>query len=87
MANLQDTLVSQNDSRYKLPNKDLLQKFAVLAEGNEDERAKATKVIIDHLTAQQSPSSKARKLVTFTYLVGFTAVYLIYGGIHIYDRA
>lgn len=83
MANLQDKLVSQYDSRYKLPNKELLQKFAVLAEGNDDERAEATKAIIDHLTAQQSPSSKARKLVTFSDLIGLALVHLIYSGIHI----
>ena len=60
---MDETADSVRKSNAKLPNKTLLQKFSVLGEGNDDERIKATKVILDQLTARQTDSEKARKLV------------------------
>lgn len=65
MASLADVPETGLKRNGKLPNKILLQKFSVLAEGNDVERVKATKVILDHLVAQQASVEKARNLMTF----------------------
>lgn len=78
MANINQPVTSE---KHKLPNKVLLEKFSILAEGNDEQRLNATKIIIEHLTDRQTGIDQARKLVTFSKLWHLQQVSLKYNAV------